>query len=494
MPEPTPEPAGVFSTHNYRATNKISDAKRFENAFNKAFQIPIESVTPALAKGVAMDNPNSGGSGNAIKSQFQGNVVPLNLLEWYTSQSFIGYQMAAIMAQHWLVAKACLMPAKDAVRKGYEITVNDGSEIDKEILDEMRKADVKYRLNSNLIELVNLGRVFGIRIALFKVESDDPDYFEKPYNPDGILPGSYRGISQIDPYWITPELGFEAAGDPSSIDFYEPTWWRINGKRYHRSHLIIFRNGDVPDILKPTYIYGGIPVPQKIYERIYAAERTANEAPMLALTKRCDVMKVDLSQALANQAAFDQRMQFFAFNRDNYGMKMIDLTDEFMQFDTGLADLDAIIMTQYQIVAAIANVPAVKLMGTSPKGFNASGAQEEDSYHEELESIQAHDLTPLVERHHEILIRSEIAPKYGIEHFSTSIVWNPLKVLSDKEQAEVNKLKADAGAVLSAIGAIDGYDERERIIGDMASGYSGISDDLPEPLNEVESDPEENNA
>jgi phage-related protein (TIGR01555 family) len=489
-PFPIPEPTGIFSTD--RIDRQISDSQRLENVMTKAFQVPVEFVTPAVVKGTAMDN--SGGDGNAIKGNFQGNVVPLNLLEWYASQSFIGYQMCSIMAQHWLVAKACLMPAKDAVRKGYEITINDGSEIDKEVLDEMRNADVKYHLNANLIELVDQGRVFGIRIAMFKVESEDPEYFEKPFNPDGIMPGSYKGISQIDPYWITPELDFQAAGDPSSIHFYEPTWWRINGRRYHRTHLIIFRNGQVPDILKPTYIYGGIPVPQKIYERVYSAERTANEAPMLALTKRCDVMKVDLTKALANQASFDARMQFYAFNRDNYGLKMIDLVDEFMQFDTGLADLDAIIMTQYQIVAAIAGVPAVKLMGTSPKGFNASGTQEEDSYHEELESIQAHDLTPLIERHHLILIRSEIAPKYGMEPFSTSVVWNPLKVLSDKEQAEVNKLKADTGAVLSASGAVDAYDERERIIGDPSSGYSGITDEVPIGPDLIESDPQEKDA
>ena len=72
----------------------------------------------------------------------------------------------------------------------------------------------------------------------------------------------------------------EAAGDPAAIDFYEPTYWRVNGNLYHKSHLIITRYSEVADILKPTYIYGGIPLTQMLYEAVYNYERTSNEAPI----------------------------------------------------------------------------------------------------------------------------------------------------------------------------------------------------------------------
>lgn len=440
-------------------------------------------------------NPTGGTMDSAMdsvvnmKSEFIfNNAIPDVLVSWYASQSFIGYQLCAMLAQHWLVSKACLMPAKDAVRNGYEVTINDGTEVDPEVLDAIRKADIKYKINKNLIEFVQMGRVFGIRIALFVVETDNPiDYYKNPFNIDGVTPGSYKGISQIDPYWISPQLDGMAAGNPAAIDFYEPTWWRINGLLVHRSHLIIFRTEELADILKPTYLYGGIPIPQKIYERVYNAERTANEAPMLALTKRTDVLKTDVGQALANQKDFDKRMQLWAFNRDNYGIKILGLEDEMQQFDTSLADLDEAIMTQYQLVAAAANVPAVKLLGTSPKGFNTTGEFEEANYHEELESIQAHDLTPLIERHHLLLIQSEIAPFFSIQPFPTTVNWNPLDAMTAKEQADLNKAKADTGQVLMASGAIDGNDERQRIINDPVSGYSGLIDE--EPIEEIQSDP-----
>jgi len=411
------------------------------------------------------------------KLNFNNIGISESVISWYVAQGFIGYQNAALIAQHWLISKACLMPAQDAIRKGYEITSNDGEEIDAEILDFIREKDVEFKLTKNLIEFIQMGRVFGIRIAMFVIESDDPDYYAKPFNIDGIEPDSYKGISQIDPYWITPQLDDAAAASPGSIHFYEPTWWRITGQLVHRSHLVIYRTEELADILKPSYIYGGVPIPQKIYERVYAAERTANEAPMLAMTKRTDVLKTDTSQALANQGVFEQRMSQYVFNRDNYGVKVIDETEEMLRLDTSLGELDNVIMTQYQLVAAAANVPSVKLLGTSPKGFNATGNYEESSYHEFLESLQESGMTPLLDRHHLLLMHSEIIPKFGYKDFDICVNWSELDAMTAEEQAMVNKHKAETAATLAAIGAIDGVDERKRIINDKESGYNGLLDE-----------------
>ena len=497
---PAPEkPRGIFTTDDI--ANPANRTRALEEAWSRNFK---DSIAQYIAQkpGYAMDGTKlvegSGMDQCNIKQSFPANsgIIPEAQLLWYAGQTFIGYQLAAMLAQNWLISKACLMPAKDATRMGYELTVNDGTDVDPKVLDAIRKADVRYKLNKNMIEFVQMGRVFGIRIAMFLVESADPKYYEKPFNPDGVTPGSYKGISQIDPYWITPQLDSEAAGNPMSIDFYEPTWWRISGTLVHKSHLVIFKTEELSDILKPTYIWGGVPIPQKIMERVYAAERTANEAPMLALTKRTDVINIDLAQALSNQESFDQKLQRWVATRDNYGIKALGLDESMNQFDTSLTDLDAVIMTQFQIVAAAANIPAVKLMGTTPKGFNATGEYEEANYHEELESIQKHDLTPLIERHHLLLIRSEIAPLFNVEPFPTTVTFNSLDAMTAKEQAELNKIKAETDNSLMMSGAIDGQDIRDRIVNDPKSGYNGIQEQVPEmgeeqpPAVEAESDPE----
>lgn len=406
--------------------------------------------------------------------------LPQILFSWYVQQGFIGYQACAVIAQQWLVDKACTVPAKDAIKNGYDLTVN-GDDVDTELISKLRSFDKKYKLHKNLVEFSRFNRVFGIRIALFKVESQDPDYYIKPFNIDGVTAGSYKGISQVDPYWITPELDGDAIGNPASPDFYDPTWWRVSGKRYHRSHLIIIRHAEVADVLKPSYIYGGIPLPQMIYERIYAAERTANEAPQLALTKRMNVLKTDMAKAVANQSAFEERLQQANELRNNFGVWAIDEDDEFQQSETTLTDLDSLIMTQYQLVAAIATMPATKLLETSPKGFNATGEFETDTYYDLLEGIQGDD-SELLERHYELLIRSE-----GIEPFDFEINWKPLKSSSPTEIAEINNKNSLTDQALQLAGAIDGDDIRDRVIADPNSGYNGL-EPYEEPEDDIEID------
>ena len=285
-PEPVKEkPRPIYSTFStddmaYQREQKLEELTETNFSSVQKFVADKGNVT------FAQDNQLN------IKASFAGNtILPTAQVLWYAQQTFIGYQLCAMLAQQWLIAKCCLMPAKDAVRSGYELAVDDGTKVEPEVLEAIKKKDTDYQLNKNLIEFVQMGRIFGIRVVMFIVESNDEDYYKNPFNPDGVLPGSYKGISQIDPYWITPQLDDQAAGNPASIHFYEPTWWIINGKPVHRTHLVIFRTEEVADILKPTYIFGGIPIPQKICERVYASERTANEAPMLALTKRTDVIK-----------------------------------------------------------------------------------------------------------------------------------------------------------------------------------------------------------
>ena len=478
------EKEGEFSTDLTRY-RRMKVAALNDWIANNIFQKTAADIRPIGLDGVAMDSAVAMDSD--IKSAFtlSANNLPPILFSWYVQQAFIGYQACAIIAQNALVNKACTKPAQKALKKGYDITVNDGSEVDADIINLIRRTDKRFKIKKNLVEFERMNRVFGIRIALFKVSSSDPDYYLKPFNLDGITPGSYKGIAQVDPYWITPELDEQATADPSAIDFYEPTWWRVNGKRYHRSHLIITRYAEVPDILKPSYIYGGLPLPQLIYERIYSAERTANEAPMLALTKRVNIVKTNTEKALANQKAFEERMAAFNELRDNHGIFAIDKEEDYQQTDTALGDLDDVIMTQYQLVAALAGMPATELIETSPKGFNATGEFEKESWYDTLETIQEDSYTPLLERHYQILIRSEIAPKHEIEAFGFDICWKPLDSPTAKELAEINEINSRTDQQLQNAGAIDSFEVRERIIADPNSGYNGLQPfEEMEPANE----------
>lgn len=455
------EEAGAYFSTHYQA-QKEERARIIENAI---------TVQPKITGAMFATDSAAANFGNSAKSAYSigGYSASDELLCWYISQGFIGYQSCALIAQQWLVKKACLKPAQKAMKKGWKITVNDGEKVDEKIIKRIEKIDKKMRIKKKLVEFNNKKMVFGIRIAFPVIEGWGPEQYAQRFNIDGIKKGAYKGMVQVDPHWIVPELDADAVTNPASLDFYEPTYWRVNGTRYHKSHLVIVRNGELSDILKPTYQYGGIPLPQLIYERVYAAERTANEAPMLAMDKRLTVMNLDLEAMALKPAAFEERMAAWAAHRDNFGVKITGGDEKIEQFDTSLADLDNVIMTQYQLVAAVAEMPATELIETSPKGFNATGEFEEGSWYDRLESIQTDDYDPFLERHYELLIKSEFDGKFEVD-----VTWNPLKSPTPKEIAEINQLNSVTDQNLSGQGAIDGVEVRDRLIADERSGYNGI--------------------
>lgn len=448
---------------------------------------------PVLPDGTMDDSDSGGWSG--IKSAYtfgQPNMSEA-LFQWYGTQSFIGHQACAILSQHWMIDKICTVPARDAIRQGYEIINEVGEEkLTEEVQAAYAKYDKQFKINFHLLNYVRKGRIFGIRVALPRIESKDPDYFEKPFNPDGVTRGSFKGWIQIDPYWMAPILSAEASAQPDSPDFYEPTWWLINGKRYHRTHLCVFRTAQPPDLLKPSYLYSGVPIPQKIMERVYAAERTGNEAPLLAMTKRLYTMKLDgIDAAIADKEAFDEGMQFQIDTQDNYGTRIIGKDDELDQFDTSLADLAAVIDCQYALACAAGDTPVNKIMGTAAAGLGGSaGDYDMASYHETLESIQMHELTPFLERHHLLVKMSYIVPQFGAVDggANTTVSWNPSDSPTAKEYSEINLNNANADLALVQTGAVDDVAVNERLRNDKNSGYSTLKPLLVSKTPELDDD------
>lgn len=441
--------SSLFSTHVQR------EPLNLEQVSQVAFPIQVLKDTES---GRAMDGcdvpmPN-------YKFTTRGGV-PDNIVGWFLSQSFIGFQMCAVMSQQWLVNRACKIPAEDATRNGW--AVNGG--------DKVEALDKKMNIKKQASEFARFNRVFGIRIAIMCVKSDDDKFYEKPFNIDSVTPGSYLGISQVDPAWCSPEFNQKDLADPTSQTFYEPTYWRIMGKKYHRSHLVVIRYAEVPDLLKPTYQFAGLSLPQLIWERVYCAERSANEGPQLLLTKRMNVLKTDLDEAMADIKAYAEKSQAISETRDSYGILTVGKEDEYQQHETSLGDFDAVVMTEYQLVAGVAEMPSTKLLGTSPKGFNATGEFEMANYRETLATIQEHHCGPLLEAHYRRAFKS-----LGVDEV-VDIVWNPLDEPTEAERADTQLKKAQTRQIYQDLGVVSAEQNQKVLFDDPESGYTVELDD-----------------
>lgn len=406
---------------------------------------------------------------------------------FFSKFGFIGWQLCAVLAQHWLISNACSIPAKDAIRNGWQNIFADkdkeedteNKEKEQKFLNELNEiANTKFKLSQKAIQWITKYNIFGIGIALPII---DGIKYEEPFNPDGIKKGSFKGISVIDPYWVIPDFDEKAMTDPISPDFYEPTYYRVvNGskiQRVHKSHLIIARRKEVPDILKPTYYFGGIPLTQEIYERVYAAEKSANEQPLLLLTKRVNGWKIDLEAFFTNPKKYTERIKNFTEYRDNQGVLLIDHEDEMFQIDTSLSDLDQVVMSQYKLVAAVARIPVDKLFELNPSGsLSNSGDYNIKNYNQDLNTIQNDLFKPFIDRINEIVMRSYYDRKDKI-----AIIFNPTDNPTAKEQADSVKAEVDTLQTLIGTNVITTEEARQKLISDKDNGFSFLDEEAPEP-------------
>lgn len=466
----------VSLTDFYKAIGKSIKKVNKDVEFKRLFPRTINDINQVDSKGqqVAMDS-----SAKLSAGRFS-NEIPVEMFR-FLNEVFIGWQACALLKQNPFIDKACSIPAKDAISQDYGLSYienNDKKEDDDNVEEDQltkikTESEINYKINEVCARQNVNKKVFGYSLVIPIVDGAD---MTKPYNIDGIKKGSYKGMKVVEPYWITPELDTESMSDPTSKHYFEPTWYRIGNKRIHRSWVIRAINSEVSDILKPNYYFGGIPLTQQIYERVYAAEKVANEAPLLALTKRLLVVDADIQNMIANPEDVEETMTALNYLRDNFGVYAKNPNDQIQQLDTSLADFDALIMTQYQLVASIAQMPAVKLLKTQPKGFNATGEYEEHDYKQSLVEIQQNDYTPIINRHNELYTKSE----YG-KVIPLSVKFNPIDTPTKKEVAEVNEIKSRTDTNYINAGVLSQNEVRDVLRSEENSVYSTIEEEAPIP-------------
>lgn len=450
-----------------------------------------KDLKPITPEGIAMDAAPAVTSDKFISAYNVSNPASDIIFTFFATQGFIGFQACAILCQNWLINKACCQPPKDAIRPPYDlsyITTNDNEEIDNNFIAEIINISnnpKKFNIKKVCKTFAEKKRQFGQVLAYPIIEGAN---YEEPFNIDGLQPNSYKGMTIIDPIWYEGVLDSESISDPTSLRYFEPTYFLLpDGKKIHYSWCIFGTNGEISDDLKPTYRWGGYPIPQLIYERVYSAEKTANEAHMLAMSKRLLIADINVKAYLSNPTETAKELEALTQMRDNFGVAIKRPGDSISQIDTSLADFDAVIMTQYQLVAAAANMPATKLLETQPKGFNSSGDYEDKQYKLTLVEIQNNDFIPLLDFHFALLCKS----KYGINRDFT-ITFKEIDTPTELERAQINSTKAQTDSTYISSGVLSPDEIRSNLIKDPNSGYNDIEGELPEDEADIDFSDEEN--
>ncbi len=367
---------------------------------------------------------------------------------------------------------------REKKRKAAEIAKARQKYLDswKQRADDMGLNDVCMRLAKN-------ARLFGIGIAVPVVDGAD---YEQPLSLDAIREGSYRGFVVIEPTWIYPEVSSEDLVNPLSQSFFEPVYWAATGstnignlgiRRIHRSWMIVVRNKELPNMLRPMYYYGGVPLTQEIYEAVFCADKVMNEVPKLAMTKRTTVVKGDPNDMVTNPEGVVDRLRAFSQVQDNFGILYVGRNADVQKLETSLSEFDQLISKCNQRVAAIAGMPESKLFKAQLAGSFQTGAYEMRDYWSLLMRIQRNWYTPLLSLHYKLDTKSRTGKVIDLK-----ITFNSPDVPTDAERDE-----SEGRSVQTINAAVQGgwlSPEEARTIARSREGsmFSAISAEMPEEL------------
>ena len=104
------------------------------------------------------------------------------------------------------------------------------------------------------------------------------------------------------------------------------------------------------------------------------------------------VFKTDVNATLQTPGgvqALDTHISMFQRYRDNDSVAVCDMTDEdIVNVQTSIAGCTDIVRQSLEMIASINRTPAVKLLGISPAGFNATGDSDISNYNDHVRTKQ----------------------------------------------------------------------------------------------------------
>ncbi|MFT8482699.1 MAG: DUF1073 domain-containing protein [Gluconobacter cerinus] len=417
--------------------------------------------------------------------------------------AFLGYPQLAQMAQRAEFRKPCEVIAREATREWVEIRSDKqgGDESDnkqaagriKEIEREFERLNVRRVIRTHVLHglLYGLGHVWvGIKGVPITTEGQS-----KPLviGENGMSKGSLERLANIEPIWTTPNS--YNANNPLAKSFYKPDNWWVLGTMVDRSRLLTTIPYPVSQILAPAFNFGGQSLTQllRAYVHNYLATRNStativrNFSKLVLKTDMTGNMQTDVGPGMDAQpmpygdvdmASVQGRAAYMQDVSEGQGTIVVDKEREDASIiATPLSGLDSLQAQAMEAMASIPGIPLVKLFGIQPQGLNASSDGEIRVFYDEISAFQEAHIRPTLQT----IFEAIQIHLWGKIDEDLSFRFVPLWQMDEKQLAEIEKIKADLGAVNITAGVTSPEEERERLSTDERSIYRGVNLTGPPP-------------
>ncbi len=400
---------------------------------------------------------------------------------------FMGYGALQTLAQNALVRSCISTVANDMTREWVKLA-QDGYDDGNTLVADLTTSMKEMRIQETFAEAVELAGYEGGSFIF--IDTGETADLTTPLTVSSMSAELQQGgklrFAVIDPVNCTP--GNYNSYDPLKPDYFQPQHWWVMGRVVHSSRLLRFTWNEVPILLKPTYNFFGVPQSQLLWDYVMHFQDCRSAVTRLLKKFSMVVFKTSMFDSLGNlgaeQAAnLDARINYMLQRMSNDGALVIDKdAEDVVKVETPLSGLTDIVRQQLEFLAAVNRTPAVKLLGISPSGFNATGESDIRNYYDHIATMQqkviANPLKVVLDCI-QLHTKGEISP-------SVFFTFNQLSEEDKRQQAEIRKLAADTASVYLDRGILSQEEVRQTLADDHESGFSHIDvEDLPEETDEL---------
>lgn len=338
----------------------------------------------------------------------------------------------AAYSTSWLARNIVDCIAEDATREWREIKCKDA--------DKIREEEDRLQVPTKVLEAFKWARLYGGAGIL--MITDQP--LDRPLNMNAIKKGGLKNLIVLDRFYLTPEA--KIIFDPTSPDFLLPSYYLVAGSvsgRVHQSHVARFDGESLPIRLRMANATWGDSSLRKAIEPIEDFLTSTFGVAESLQEFNVDIIKrqgmfEDLSSD--QDEAIKKRFETFRLMKSIVHLALLDDTETFERRAVEYGGVSEMIRTLQQILAGASKTPLTKLFGESPTGLNATGEGDRKNYNETLRSAQSSQLDPALRKLDEVLVRSAI----GNFPSDFNYEWKPLYSPTEFEEANANKIQADA--------------------------------------------------
>ena len=422
------------------------------------------------ARSLAKDEAHYKELDGAMDAAFSGSIMPVfeqSVLSSFTT--FVGYGALQQLSQDALI-RLCIQTRTDEMLRAWIDIKCDDAERKEKLESEIARIGLKDTLSATLTTMGLMGGAF-----LF-IDTGTAETTEILNKTPKSKEKSRLRFQVIDPIFTTPQ-SFNAS-DPLAEDFYKPSVFYIMGKSVHRSRLIRFVENEVPDLLKPSYNFFGIPQAQLLSDYVTHFRKNREEVNTLLHKFSTSFIKTNLKTQLFQGQSWgpvSDRVKFFAKYRDNQGVGLLDKeAEDFVQVNTPITGLTDIVRQSLEFVVSVNQSGVVKTLGYTPNGFS-SGESDVKLQADLIATRQEKILRKPIEEILNLLqlhLFGDIDPALTFE-------FNPLDEDDERTDAEVGKLKADTAAIYLDRGVVTEDEVREALRTDEDQPYGALNGDAP---------------